>query len=318
MEAKMFDDTTDLLDLVEDFSDARCVVDLNQVRVGDCRKQLKLLPSESVDLVVTDPPYFLDGLDNGWKKGSSDAPRATGTIGGLPVGMKFDPEQGRALQTFMKEVARELYRVMKPGAFALIFSQPRLSHRMAVAFEDCQFEIRDLCVWHYTKKTQFKAFSQDHFVRRMSLSEDEKLALIAELDGRKTPQLRSQHESIILAQKPRSGTFVENWMRWKTGLMNANATLDGSRPSNVMAVEKASQTERGAAVEHLTPKPVRLLTHLIELFSTKEQVVLDPFLGSGSTAIAAEATHRNWIGFEINPLYARLATQRLLESRHDT
>jgi hypothetical protein len=184
---------------------------------------------------------------------------------------------------------------------------------MAIAFEDSLFEIRDLCVWHYTKKTQFKAFSQNHFIKKMGMSEEDKLLLISELQGRKTPQLRGQHETIILAQKPRQGTFVENWQRWKTGLMNADATLDGSRPSNVMAVEKASQLERGAAAEHLTPKPLRLLSHLIQLFSLEDQVVLDPFLGSGSTAVAAKSTNRRWIGIELNPRYAELARQRIEE-----
>jgi hypothetical protein len=99
-----------------------------EILVGDSRDVLKSFAESSVDLIVTDPPYFLDGLDNGWKKGGTDAPRATGTIGGLPVGMKFDPAQGRALQAFMMDVAGELFRVLKPGGFALIFSQPRLSH----------------------------------------------------------------------------------------------------------------------------------------------------------------------------------------------
>ncbi len=57
---------------------------------------------------------------------------------------------------------------MKPGAFAVFFSQPRLSHRMAIGLEDAGFEIRDLCAWHFTHRAQFKAFTMDHFVHRMN------------------------------------------------------------------------------------------------------------------------------------------------------
>lgn len=286
-----------------------------QIAQGDCRVLTPLMRENCIDLILTDPPYFLDGLDGAWRKGTGDTPRATGTIGGLPVGMKFDRKQGTDLQRFMREVADSWMKVLKPGGFALVFSQPRLAHRMAVAIEDAGFEIRDLCVWHYTKKTQFKAFSQDHFVNRMDLPIHEKELIKRELEGRKTPQLRSQHESIILAQKPREGTFVQNWLKWKTGLMDAAASLDGLRPSNVMKVEKAPVEERGVASEHLTPKPLALLMHLIRLFSREGQLVLDPFMGSGSTAIAAERAGRQWVGIELNGRYAELGRQRVEGSR---
>lgn len=285
-----------------------------RLMTGDCREEMKRINPSTIDLIVTDPPYFLDGLDSAWRKGGDDSPRATGSVGGLPVGMKFDPAQGKALQDFMTPVAEEMIRVLKPGSFALVFSQPRLNHRMTIALENAGFEIRDLCVWHYKSKSQFKAFKQDHFVRRMQISEDAKAHIITSMDGRKTPQLRGQHETIILAQKPRNGTFVENWMRWETGLMDARASLDGNCPSNVMEVEKADRAERGPAASHLTPKPLRLLRHLIELFSTQGQTVLDPFLGSGSTAVAALEMGRDWRGVELNPQYAGLALRRIRET----
>lgn len=287
-----------------------------RLRIGDAREQLSLFDADSVDLVVTDPPYFLDGLDSKWKKGDSNSPRATGSVGGLPVGMKFDPAQGKALQSFMGPVAHQLIRVLKPGAFALLFSQPRLSHRMAIALEDVGFEIRDLCIWHYRGKAQFKAFKQDHFVKRMNITEHEKGSIIASMGGRKTPQLRGQHETIILAQKPRDGTFVANWCRWETGLMDASITLNGACPSNVMAVEKASRDELGPAASHLTPKPLKLLRHLIQLFSKEGQLVLDPFLGSGSTAVAAQSVGREWKGIELNADYAKMAAERIEQAKN--
>lgn len=275
---------------------------------GDCLEKLPELEEESIHLVVTDPPYFLDGLDADWKKGKKGAKRATGVVGSLPVGMKFDPKQGIALQAFMTEVSGLMIRVLKPGAFAVVFSQPRLVHRMAIGLEDAGFEIRDLYAWHFTRRAQFKAFSMTHFVNRMDKTEAEKEALKAKLGGRKTPQLRPQFEAMILAQKPRIGTFVENWHVHETGLIDASATLDGSAPSTVMTVEKPQRSHFNG---HLTVKPVALVEHLIRLFSVPGQIVLDPFLGSGTTAVAAMRQGRACIGIEIDGQSVCIANRRV-------
>lgn len=279
---------------------------------GDCLEKLESLEKESVHLVITDPPYFLDGLDSEWKKGQKESKRATGVIGGLPVGMKFDPKQGVALQEFMSRVSLSMLRVMKPGAFAVVFSNPRLTHRMAIGLEDAGFEIRDLYAWHFTRRSQFKAFSMDHFVLRMNVEETEKDALKEKLAGRKTPQLRPQFESMILAQKPKIGTFIENWVTHETGLIDTSATLDGSVPTTVMTVEKPIRSQFNG---HLTVKPIELIEHLIRLFSIPDQVILDPFLGSGTTAVAAKRLNRACIGIEINPDYIAIANQRIEENK---
>ena len=280
---------------------------------GDCREAMRSLPDNSVHLILTDPPYFLDGLDSDWRKGKGGTPRGTGTIGALPVGMRFDPKQGPALQAFMRDVAAEWMRLLAPGGFALAFSQPRLSHRMAVGIEDAGFEIRDLLAWRFTRRAQFKAFSQDHFVRKMAIGEADKADLIRSLEGRKTPQLRPQFEAMILAQKPREGTFVANWQKWRTGLIDAGCTLEGGAPSTVMTVEKPGSLEKGLGAAHLTPKPVDLLCHLIRLFSEEGQIVLDPFLGSGSTAVAALRTGRRCIGIDKEEAYLEISRHRAAE-----
>lgn len=279
------------------------------LRLGNCLSKMKELKSQSVHLVLTDPPYFLDGLDANWniEKVTEKAGKA-GVVGGLPVGMKFCPEAGRQLQAFIQAVSKELARVLVPGGFFLCFSQPRLTHRMAIGIEDAGFEIRDQLAWHYTKKSQFKAFSQDHFIRKKKIPEHEKARIIESLEGRKTPQLRPQFESIILAQNPKIGTFVENWSAFEAGLIDASAQLNGKVPSTVMTVEKPNREKFN---HHLTVKPTELLEHLIAVFSKKNQTVLDPFAGSGSTLLAAQSMERNSIGIEINNEYFQIAKRRL-------
>lgn len=261
-------------------------------------------------MILTDPPYFLYGLDNEWSKGEIPA-RAKGSVRGLPIGMKFDPEQGKALQAFLSPVFEETLRILKPGGFMLAFSAPRLYHRMAVAAEDCGFEIRDQYAWRFRARAQFKAFALDHFVQRKNgLSEGNKATMIAALDGRKTPQLRPQFEAILCAQKPRDGTFLDNWLAHGTGLIDAGQTLTGKVPSTVMHVEKDRKREG-----HPTPKPVHLFEHLIRLFTMESQVVLDPFVGSGTTCVAARRAGRSSIGIDVSRDYIEIARQRLESER---
>ena len=92
---------------------------------GDCRSALAEIDPQTVHCVVTDPPYYLDGLDVDWRKGGESAPKGTGAVGGLPAGMKFNPRQGRNLQAFMTPVGGLILKSLKPGAFAAVFSQPR-------------------------------------------------------------------------------------------------------------------------------------------------------------------------------------------------
>jgi len=64
-------------------------------------------------------------------------------------------------------------------------------------------------------------------------------------------------------------------------------------------------------INHPTPKPKTFIKELLMMFSEENDVVLDPFIGSGSTAVACKQLKRNYIGFEINPEYCKLAVNRL-------
>ncbi len=282
-----------------------------QIVHGNALRLLAEVPADSVHLVVTDPPYFIDGMGDDWShERLQERTARASVVGSLPVGMKFDPAQGRNFQAFMSAVAGEALRILKPGGFFISFSQARLYHRMAVAVEDAGFEVRDMLGWKY--EGQAKAFSMNHFVERSKhFSDDEKAEILRSLGGRKTPQLKPQIEPMVLAQKPKDGTFVENWLRHETGLVDTTASIDGKFPGNIMTVSKPSALEKGTGNEHLTVKPVRLIEHLICLFSKEGQVVVDPFLGSGTTALAARSCNRLFLGFEIEREYVRVAQRRL-------
>ncbi len=274
---------------------------------GDCLTLFKRLSDNSIDFIATDPPYFLDGMGDDWSDSKLNIKAAKAqTVGGLPVGMKFDAAQGKRLQYFFGLVASEALRVLKPGGFMVAFSQARLFHRMAVSAEDSGFEIRDMLIWKHSGG-QGKAFKQDHFVRKMNLPGEEKEQIISNLQGRKTPQLRPKFESILLAQKPKDGTFVNNWLKWKTGLIKTDFKEEAQQ-STIFSYRKAIKED---FVNHMTVKPIDLMGRLIEVFTIEGQLVLDPFNGSGTTGVAALKTKRKFIGFEIEKKYFDMSAERL-------
>lgn len=277
------------------------------VQAKDCREIMPVMKSNSVSLVVTDPPYFIDGMGDEWDHGAlARRMRGHGVVKSLPIGMKFDRSQGARLQKFMRPIADEWLRIIRPGGFALCFSQNRLVHHAAMAIEDAGFEIRDILAWRY--EGQAKAFSQEHFIRKRNIPRSEKDRLIAKLGGRKTPQLKPQCEMIVMAQVPRDGTFVDNWDRWETGLIDPSSpVIEPDRFPGTVIPAKKPRERHG----HMTTKPVDLLRHLIRLFSPEGSVVFDPFAGSGSTGVAARMESRKFIGAEIDKRMARTAEKRI-------
>ena len=273
---------------------------------------MQRLADDSISLVLTDPPYFIDGMDDDWDHERLRFRVKPGVIGGLPAGMKFDRAQGRNLYNFMLPIAGEWARLLKPGAFALCFSQPRLIHHTAMALEDAGFEIRDMLAWRY--EGQPKAFKQEHFIHRKThLPAQERERMIRELEERKTPQLKPQMELIALAQLPRDGTFVDNWLRHRAGLIDtANPLISpGQFPGTVIPVPKPRERFGNIPV-----KPVNLLRHLIRIFSAADQsaIVLDPFAGSGSTGVAARMEGRSFIAFEKDEQTAKAANRRVTDT----
>lgn len=190
------------------------------LRNGDCLEVLKNIEDNSVDLILTDPPYELNFMGKKWDN----------------TGIAFNIE-----------VWKEAYRVLKPGGYCMAFSGTRTYHRMATAIEDAGFEIKDMIEWVYGSgfpkaldiskainakiKTggsspknlrrdrmgeNYKPTGQKDYAKgRMFSSEIENDNTVVELcdiakqyEGYKT-QLKPAHEPLILAQK--KFNFVLNY-----------------------------------------------------------------------------------------------------------
>lgn len=295
-----------------------------------CTDSLKLLPeieSNSIDVVLTDPPYFLDKLDNNWDYEKVSNQNNQYTIKSLPAGMKFDREQGKKFYSWYFEVSKEIFRVLKPGGFFFSFSSPRLYHRMASAIDDAGFEIRDAFMWLYTQN-QAKAMGLNHLINKMNVNEKTKKQIKERLNGWKTPQIKSCFEPIAMAQKPTKQTYLNNVLEYEVGLLNTNIKIGNNMyPANVFTVDsinelidktfllpKPGNKEKGEYNDHKTVKPLAIFEYLIKLSAfSKNAVILDPFIGSGTTAVAAKKLGKNYIGIDSNEKYVKIAERRLKE-----
>jgi len=283
-----------------------------ETHLGDSLIKLRDIPDNSIHACITDPPYFIDGMGDEWDHGNLkkriEKPGKNCVVGGRPAVQHFDREQSRRLYDFMLPICNELMRVMVPGAAAISFSQPRLIHRMTSAFEDAGFEIRDQYAWEH--EGQAKAFSVKHHVmRNTKLTQERKLAITGSMDGRKFPMLKPQFEPMTMAMKPRQGTCWENWERWGTGLIDVTTSLDGMFPGTLMKADVSTEERKGNP--HLTIKPIILIRHLVMMFSRENQIILDPFMGSGSHGEATLLCGRRFVGIEKDEMYFDYATRRL-------
>lgn len=300
---------------------------INKIICADALELLPRIDENSIDVVLTDPPYFLDKLDNHWDEEVVSKKSNFYAVESLPAGMKFDREQGKRFYAWYLNVSREIFRILKPGGFFFSFSSPRLYHRMASAIDDVGFEIRDAFMWLYTQN-QAKAMGVDHFIKRMNIDEKAKEKIKEKLNGWKTPQIKSCFEPIAMAQKPVDQTYLNNMLKHEVGLFNTNVRIgDNMYPANVFTIDninelidrvfllpKPMKKEKGDYNDHKTVKPLAICEYLINLAAfSKDAVVLDPFVGSGTTAVAAKKLGKNYIGVDVNERYVEISEKRIKE-----
>jgi site-specific DNA-methyltransferase (adenine-specific) len=156
------------------------------LHMGDCIEVMRGIPDNSVDSIVTDPPYELGFMGKSW-----DA-------------------SGIAYSVAMW---REALRVLKPGGHLLAFSGSRTYHRMACAIEDAGFEIRDQLMWVYGS-----GMPKSRNVAKYDLQGDD----AARWEGWGTA-LKPSHEPIVMARKALVGTVAANLLAYSTGAINIDA-----------------------------------------------------------------------------------------------
>ena len=117
------------------------------------------------------------------------------------------------------------------------------------------------------------------------------------------PTLRDVHEYILVFSKG----------RFKRESQGREATIQRDEFLECTKSVWQFSTESAARIGHPAPFPIELPRRLIELYTFAGDIVLDPFMGSGSTALAALQTDRHYVGYELNPAYVDLAQTRINE-----
>ena len=214
-----------------------------RVFLGDCRDVLRSLPDNSVDSVVTDPPYELGFMGKKWDSS----------------GIAYDVG-----------VWAECLRVLKPGGHVLAFGGSRTWHRLAVAVEDAGFEIRDNIAWIYgsgfpksldvSKAIDKRAGAEREILRAKSyemtdgggysgnLNTNKPRSLSSEISAPATSEakqwegwgtaLKPAHEPVVVGRKPLAGTVAENVLEWGVGGLN----IDGSRVGTTVETWPSSRS----------------------------------------------------------------------------
>lgn len=300
---------------------------MSQLYNNDCLEELLNIADESIDFVITDPPYFINKFKQDWTLNKNTI-YVNSHVSHLPKGMKYEKKQAKELYDFYLKVSQLIFQKLKPGGFFLSFSSPRLYHSIAMACEISGFEVRDMINWIYTQ-TLPKAISMNHIIDNLKVNDEEKDNIKKKYENFKTPMLKSCFEPICVAMKPIYKTFLTNELKYNTGLLDFSHKVGKGKnkmPSNIITTEefdpiydknflvsKPTKKEKGEYNTHLTVKPVQLLLHLIKIFSKENSIILDPFMGSGSTGVACKQLNRYFIGIEINKEYFDIAVKRLSE-----
>ena len=317
------------------------------LHTGDNREVLKTFDDNSIDSIVTDPPYELGFMGKKW-----DA-----------SGIAYDVD-----------LWKECLRVLKPGGHLLAFGGSRTYHRMAVAIEDAGFEIRESIAWIYS--TGFpkshdvsKALDKQAGAEREVIGADKNFGASKKSEGKQSfgdyagqwnitvpatdlakqwqgwgTALKPATETIVVARKLLQGTVADNVQAWGVGALNIDGCRvggdDGRWPANIILDEeaaqmldeqsggasrffyipKASRAEREAGLDapdgeranrHPTIKPIALMRYLVRMVTPPRGVVLDPFMGSGTTGCAAMMEAVRFIGIELNEEYSGIAERRI-------
>lgn len=228
---------------------------------GDAIENMKNMPDESVDLIVTDPPYnlkkdYLSSKDN----------------------MEFDE-----YIEWSRKWLKEAHRILKPEGTIYVFMGMRfISYLYNIMEQELNFRFNSWITWHYTQGIG------------------------------KTKGFSPRHDDILMFTKSKKFTFNLDDIRIPQKYYRSVNNMRGANPGNVWKVSHVHYSEAGRTV-HPTQKPEALYERMILASSNEGDVVLDPFVGTGTALKVAEHTNRKSIGIELEPSFIEIIEKRLSE-----
>ena len=228
---------------------------MNKIKLinGDCLNTLKNIPNESIDLIVTDPPYPTTSRGN------------AGNSGGM-----FQKDINKKGKVFTynnincKEYAPEFYRLLKDGSHCYVMTNHINLIDMLNTFTDVGFHFIKSLIWNKGNKIMGQYYM-------------------------------SQYEYILFFRKGK-GKKINN-----------------CGTSDILSISNKKTKDKDGKNIHDTEKPIELMEVLVNNSSQENELVLDPFMGVGSTGIACIKNNRNFIGMELDEKYFDIAKNRIEE-----
>src|SRR5579863_6673382 len=265
--------------------------------LADCIEWMDSRPANTVHAIVTDPPYGLKeytGVEKAkLRKGRGGVWRIPPSFDGctrspLPRFTVLSDEELSNLKRFFSDFARRALRVLVPGGHLFIAANPLLSHLVYLPLMEAGFEKRGENI---------------RLVKTLRGGDRPKNAH-GEFSG-VTVMPRSAWEPWGLFRKPCEGRVQDNLRKWKTGGLRR---ISGSAPFEDVVRSAPTRPEERAIAPHPSLKPQGLMRQLVRAsLPLGAGIVLDPFMGGGSTIAAALAVGYDSIGVEMDPAFFRIA-----------
>jgi site-specific DNA-methyltransferase (adenine-specific) len=283
------------------------MLEINRIYNEDCTKGMERIDDGTIDCILTDPPYLY------LKNQKLDIP--------------FDEE------AFFNQAAR----VLKKDGFIVLFGRGTSFYRWNTTLADLGFKFKEEIVWNkINTSSPLLALSRVHEtisfhcrgngkinrvkIPYMEIKKYKPETIVKDINRLKTILVNEKILDEILAyvnsgevlwsseMKKYSIVMQSKIRNCSRPLKNFRSMKDGLYEQDIIQCS-SQETKR----LHPTEKPVRLLERLLALVTLDGDLVLDPFSGSASTAVAAKYTGRNFIGFEIDREFFEAGNKRLME-----
>ena len=243
----------------------------NKIINGDSLKELKKIPRETFDLIFADPPYNLQ------LKGELTRPDRSKVSA---VNDKWDQfENFKKYDEFTYEWLNECRRILKKDGAIWVIGSYHNIFRVGTAIQNLGFWILNDVIWN--KNNPMPNFRGTRFT--------------------------NAHETLIWASKSEKSKYTFNYQSLKC----LNDDLQMRSNWNLPICTGSERLKKNGKKIHSTQKPESLLHRILLATSIKDDLILDPFLGSGTSAAVAKKLRRNYFGIEKDKNYFKAAEERL-------
>ena len=271
---------------------------LNKITTGDCREVMRKMPANSIDLMVTSPPYGV----------------------GIAYDSFDDDINFEAYKEFSREWLSEAFRVLKPDG-RLALNIPYEINRQEKGGRI--FMVAEL--WNILASIGYKFYGVVDLEE--SSPHRSKTTAWGSWMSPSSPYIYNPKECVLLCYKQLSKKQTKGTPQWKSWVEQVEDKNNPELLVNKKMYEKSDKddfislvygqwnyfadTRQQTKATFSMDIPVRAM----KILSYKEDIVMDPFMGSGTSAVAAEFVGRNWVGVELSENYTEVANKRLLEYR---